>query len=187
MTAGTVQEVRAAVAERLAASVPPPADEVERRDVARRLAEQVLDERAHRDLGLGAVPPTVEDDAMVVEEVLAALFGLGRLQRLVDDPSVENIDVNGCDGVWVTYADGTKERADPVADSDAELVDVVRAAAGRFGLSERRFDAAQPELDLRLPDGSRLSAVMSVTRRPVLDIRRHRLSDIGRASCRERV
>ena len=42
----------------------------------------------------------------------------------------------------------------PVADSDDELIDVVRSAAGRFGLSERRFDLARPELDLRLPDGS---------------------------------
>jgi pilus assembly protein CpaF len=109
--------------------------------------------------------------------VLDMLFGLGGIQRLVDDPSVENIDVNGCDSAWVTYADGTKEDAGPVADSDAELVEIVRAAARRFGLSERRFDAAQPELDLRLPDGSRLSAVMGVTRRPVIDIRRHRLSD----------
>jgi pilus assembly protein CpaF len=177
MSGGAVQEVRAAVAERLAAFVPAPADEDERRSVARRLAEEVLDERAHWGLGLGSAPPSVEDDAVVVEDVLAALFGLGRLQRLVDDPSVENIDVNGYDSVWVTHADGTKHQVDPVADSDAELIDLVRAAAGRFGLSERRFDSAQPELDLRLPDGSRLSAVMSVTKRPVLDIRRHRLSD----------
>ena len=177
MSAVTVQEVRSAVAERLAGWAPAPTGEIERRALARRLAEEVLDERARRDLGLGAVPPSIEDDAVVVEDVLSALFGLGRLQRLVDDQSVENIDVNGCDSAWVTYADGTKEDLGPVAESDAELIDLVRSAAGRFGLSERRFDAAQPELDLRLPDGSRLSAVMSVTKRPVLDIRRHRLSD----------
>ena len=177
MSAATVKEVRAAVAERLAGSSPSPASQHERVALARRLAEEVLDERARRDLGLGALPHSFEDDAALVDDVLAALFGLGRLQRLVDDPSIENIDVIGCDTVWVTYADGSKEEVGPVAESDAELVDLVRAAAGRFGLSERRFDAAQPELDLRLPDGSRLSAVMSVTKRPVLDIRRHRLSD----------
>jgi Flp pilus assembly CpaF family ATPase len=68
-------------------------------------------------------------------------------------------------------------RYGPVAESDDELVAMIRSAAARFGLSERRFDAAQPELDLRLPDGSRLSAVMAVTQRPVIDIRRHRLAD----------
>ena len=40
---------------------------------------------------------------------------------------------------------------------------MIRSAASRFGLSERRFDLARPELDLRLPDGSRLSALMAVT------------------------
>lgn len=176
MTSATVEQVRALVAERLAASAES-LDQGERRALARRLAEEAVEERARRDLGAGWTPQSAEDDAAVVDDVLDMLFGLGGLQRLVDDPSIENIDVNGCDCVWVTHADGTKVRGAPVASSDAELVALVRAAAARFGLSERRFDAAQPELDLRLPDGSRLSAVMAVTRRPVVDIRRHRLAD----------
>ena len=56
---------------------------------------------------------------------------------------------------------------------------MIRSAASRFGLSERRFDLARPELDLRLPDGSRLSALMAVTERPVVSIRRHRFSDLS--------
>ncbi len=55
---------------------------------------------------------------------------------------------------------------------------MLRSAAARFGLSERRFDVTHPELDLRLPDGSRLSALMSVVRRPVISIRRHRYVDL---------
>jgi Flp pilus assembly CpaF family ATPase len=90
---------------------------------------------------------------------------------------VENIDVNGAEMAFVTFANGEKLCYGPIAENDDELVAMVRSAAARFGLSERRFDAAQPELDLRLPDGSRLSAVMAVTARPVIDIRRHRLSD----------
>lgn len=171
------REVRSLVAERLAAGGLTPHDGDAQRELARRLAEEAMDDRARRDLRSGTAPASADEDAAVVDEVLAMLFGLGGLQRLVDDPSVENIDVNGFDRAWVTYADGTKADVGPVAGSDAELVELVRAAAGRFGLSERRFDAAQPELDLRLPDGSRLSAVMSVTRRPVVDIRRHRLAD----------
>ena len=46
------------------------------------------------------------------------------------------------------------------------------------GLSSRPFDTANPQLDLRLPDGSRLSAVMDVTRRPALSIRRARLGKV---------
>jgi Flp pilus assembly CpaF family ATPase len=80
--------------------------------------------------------------------------------------------------VWVTYADGTKASVEPAAESDAELTEILRSAAARFGLSERRFDISHPELDLRLPDGSRLSALMSVVQRPVVSIRRHRFVDL---------
>jgi pilus assembly protein CpaF len=128
-------------------------------------------------------PPYGEAQAeqRLAQSVLDALFGMGRLQALIDDPDIENIDVNGCDRVWATFADGTKRMMPAIADSDDELVDLVRSAASRFGLSERRFDLACPELDLRLPDGSRLSALMAVTARPAVSIRRHRYSDLSLA------
>ena len=49
-----------------------------------------------------------------------------------------------------------------------------------MGHDERRFDAAHPELNLQLPDGSRLFAVMAVSARPAVVIRRHQfeLSDL---------
>lgn len=122
--------------------------------------------------------PGSEAEQRLAKSVLDALFGLGRIQELIDDPEVENIDVNGCDQTWVTWSDGTKCMVGSVADTDDELIDIVRSAAARFGLSERRFDLAKPELDLRLPDGSRLSALMAVTARPALSIRRHRHHDL---------
>ena len=117
--------------------------------------------------------------------MLDALFGMGQLQSLIDDPDVENIDINGCDRVWATFADGSKRMMPAVADSDEELIELVRFAASRFGLSERRFDLARPELDLRLPDGSRLSALMAVTARPAVSIRRHRFSDLSLSDLHE--
>ena len=99
---------------------------------------------------------------------------MGGIQALIDDPEIENIDINGCDRVWATFADGSKRLMSPIAGSDDEVIEMVRTAASRFGLAERRFDLARPEVDLRLPDGSRLSAVMAVTTRPAVSIRRHR-------------
>lgn len=177
MTRSAIQEVREVVAERLATTTGPTAARDDQRALARRLAEEAVVERAQRLLRAGGGSASPEENASIIDDVLDILFGLGGLQRLIEDPSVENIDVNGCDEVWVTHCDGTKERAGRAAASDEELIEIVRAASARFGLSERRFDSGQPELDLRLPDGSRLSAVMAVTRRPVVDIRRHRLSD----------
>ncbi|MFZ2056855.1 MAG: ATPase, T2SS/T4P/T4SS family [Acidimicrobiales bacterium] len=147
------------------------------RAAARDLVLELLDREAVALMTSGQDPLPALDERTLVELVLAMLFGLGLLQVFIDDESVENIDVNGADMAFVTFANGDKLRFGPIAENDDELVAMVRSAAARFGLSERRFDAAQPELDLRLPDGSRLSAVMAVTERPVIDIRRHRLSD----------
>ena len=105
----------------------------------------------------------------------AALFGVGRLQPLLDDPEVENIDINGCDQVFVGYADGREERGEPVAETDEELVELVQVLGAYSACPSRPFDTANPQLDLRLPDGSRLSAVMDVCPRPALSIRRARL------------
>ena len=49
----------------------------------------------------------------------------------------------------------------------------------RVGLASRPFDSANPQLDLRLPDGSRLSAVMAVCSRPSVSIRRSRLGKVS--------
>jgi pilus assembly protein CpaF len=150
----------------------------DRRELARQLTLSRLERYAAESVEAGVAPLGVSDERRVARAVLDALFGLGRLQTLIDDPEIENIDVNGCDRVWVTYADGTKERVGPAAGSDAELAEILRSAAARFGLSERRFDVSHPELDLRLPDGSRLSALMSVVQQPVVSIRRHRYVDL---------
>jgi pilus assembly protein CpaF len=173
------REIRGEVAEALAAR---PAREGNGRtealtETARGLVGRALDERVAGVLAAGGDVPAPGYERAVSDLAIAMLFGLGVLQLFVDDPAVENIDVNGADRAYVTYADGRKELVGPVAESDEELIATVRAAGARFGLAERRFDSAQPELDLRLPDGSRLSAVMSVTERPVIDIRRHRLND----------
>ena len=144
---------------------------------AKELAARALERRAAAMLSSGASPPERDDEETIVELVAAMLFGLGALQLYVDDDLVENIDVNGAARAFVTYADGRKVLVGRIAASDDELVALVRGAAARFGLAERRFDSAQPELDLSLPDGSRLSAVMGVTGHPVVDIRRHRVAE----------
>lgn len=172
--AALVRALRGSVADELSRSDAGDLTVADRRELARQLVVQRLRRLSLQDLAAGDAVADPGWERRTTEAVLDALFGLGRLQPLVDDPTVENIDVNGAEVVWVTRADGTKEPGPPAADSDDELVELVRSAAARFGMSERRFDVAHPELDLRLPDGSRLSALMSVVRRPVVSIRRHR-------------
>ena len=151
----------------------------DRREFARQRAFLHLDALSAAGDGGTAGSPTPLEEQRLAQAVLDALFGLGRLQALVDDPEIENIDINGCDRVWATFADGSKRLMEPVADSDEDLVDLLRSAGGRFGLAERRFDMARPELDLQLPGGARLSAVMAVAARPAVSIRRHRFADLS--------
>ena len=178
MTAALAKAIRELVAEDLATSPAAGLVADDRREFARRQVFAHLDDLTsmngewHSGEGSG-------DETLLAQTVLDSLFGMGRIQALIDDAEIENIDINGYDRVWVTFADGSKRLMSPVAESDDELVELIRSAASRFGLSERRFDLARPELDLRLPDGSRLSALMAVSERPAVSIRRHRFSDLS--------
>ena len=146
----------------------------ERHAVVSALISQALEEHATAALRSGQPALDAAAEKRVTRAVTAALLGLGGLQALLDDPQVENIDVNGHDQVFAGYADGRIARAAPVAASDADLVELIRTIAARAGTEERRFDRASPRLTIQLPDGSRLFAVMSVTRRPCISVRRHR-------------
>ncbi|MGW0778422.1 CpaF family protein [Streptomyces sp. NPDC002835] len=108
--------------------------------------------------------------------VFDMLFRAGRLQQYLDDPAVENVFVNGYDAVYVDYGDGRLVQADPVADSDEELRELVRDLARTSGQAERTFSTGSPLLGLRLADGSRLQAMTEVTgERTYVTIRRHRI------------
>ncbi len=153
-------------------------------DDERQLALSIIREAVTRhiagELAAGRdVPADASYDQRLCEAVEAAIYGAGQLQELLDNTQIENIDINGCDEVWVTYADGRgKVRGQPVAASDDELIDMVRTLGAYGGLNARPFTPANPELDLRLPDGSRLSAVMLASERPAVSIRRNRFSQM---------
>lgn len=114
--------------------------------------------------------PAVEE--AVARRVRADLFGLGGFEDYIFDPSVENIFVNGHDQVFVNRSGAAKiERVGPIAESDDAVVQLINRWASRLGRTERRFDVANPRLDLRLPGGHRLHAIMEVTERPTVTIR----------------
>ncbi|HYZ54543.1 MAG TPA: ATPase, T2SS/T4P/T4SS family [Streptosporangiaceae bacterium] len=182
---GVVKRLRGEVGDRLAeqrrldaaAGIPPMSGEDERQ-FARALISQVLEEFARGEITAGRPPLSAQEEEELAEAIHAALFGVGRLQPLLEDQQIENIDINGCDRVFIGYADGREVMGEPVAESDEELVELIQVLAAYSGLSSRPFDTANPQLDLRLPDGSRLSAVMDVTLRPAISIRRSRMGKV---------
>jgi pilus assembly protein CpaF len=149
------------------------------RQFARAVVGRVLENHARGEIAAGRTPPGASEEQDLADGIHAALFGVGRLQPLLDDPMVENIDINGCDKVFIGFADGREELGQPVAESDDELVELIQTLAAYSGLASRPFDSANPQLDLRLPDGSRLSALMGVCPRPSVSIRRARLSRVS--------
>jgi Flp pilus assembly CpaF family ATPase len=179
-----VERLRAEVADRLAAreeadgTARAERTAAEQRRRSRQIASERLEAYARERLEAGKDALSADDEDEIARAIDDSLFGLAALQPLLEDESIENINANGCDECWVTRADGTKERGPPLAGSDAELVELIRMAAAREGLSERRFDLGSPKLNVQLRDGSRLFAVMGVSRRPALSIRRHRFTKL---------
>jgi Flp pilus assembly CpaF family ATPase len=182
---GLVRAIQAQVADgltqnrqqRLAQGLPE-LSSADERQLGLSLIQSAVSRHLRNQLAAGNELPDGDFDARLVAAVDAAIWGAGELQELLDDQRVENIDINGCDEVWVTYAGRGKVLGRPVAASDADLIDIVRTLGSYAGLNARPFTPSSPELDLRLPDGSRLSAIMSASERPLVSIRRNRFPQV---------
>lgn len=144
------------------------------RALAQALVGDELEQLAAQALRDGHEPLDAVGERQLANQVLDRLFGLGPLQPLLARDGVTNIAIAGADPVWLEFADGRKEQHPPVVATPAELVDIVAAAARRLDRSEKRWDAANWELDMQLPNGDRLNAVMfPPASRPRVTIRRH--------------
>lgn len=158
------------------------------RALAREIVDEAVNAFAERELTANRplVPPASE--RRVVTEVVDELFGMAGLQPLLDDQRIETINANRFDRVFVQYADGLRKRVGPIARSNDELTDLVRLLAARASSQERRFDHASPSVNLQLPGGERLFAVMGVTAGGVtsLSIRRHRFPRVTLEELRRR-
>ena len=173
-----VRAFRQQAAARLSDQVDDATAETDRRAAGREIIAQLLDEHVRQTVTSGGATVGVDQQAALAQAVFDALFGLGRLQPLIDDPAVENIEVYGAEPVVVIDGDGRITRRPPVVESDDELVDMLTFLASRGGSSERTFSTASPSLHLHLHGGHRLAASGWTTHRPVVVIRRHRLVDI---------
>lgn len=145
----------------------------ERDRLARTLVREMADTKRHT-----GTPLSRADEEALFDAVAADLVGLGRLQSLLLDDSIEEIHVLGHDRVRITRRDGTVDWGQPVADSDDELVETLQGWARRAGATERSLSTSRPTLDLQLPDGSRLAAVYLVSHRPIAVIRKHNTLDV---------
>jgi len=140
------------------ASVPRDRVRAEIRDVVERL---LADER---------VPMTTADQNRIIEEVLDEVFGLGPLEPLLKEPSISDILVCGFDKVYIEREGKLSLTAVRFKDN-AHLLHIIDKIVSQVG---RRIDEAQPIVDARLLDGSRVNAIISplALDGPALSIRR---------------
>jgi pilus assembly protein CpaF len=102
------------------------------------------------------VPLSFEEQARIQSDLLDEVFGLGPLEALLKDPKISDILVNGKDKVFVERG-GKLERVDTVFRDDHHLMQIIDRIVSRVG---RRVDESSPMVDARLPDGSRVNAII---------------------------
>ena len=89
-------------------------------------------------------------------EILDEIFGLGPLEPLMKDPEISDILVNTHDDIWIEK-DGKLERTDIRFKDDQHLMQVIDRIVSGVG---RRIDDSSPMVDARLPDNSRVNAII---------------------------
>jgi pilus assembly protein CpaF len=117
-----------------------------------------------------AVPLSFAERERLAREILDEIFGLGPLEPLLKDPTISDILVNRFDKVYVERA-GKLEPTGLSFKDDAHLMQIIDRIVSRVG---RRVDESSPMVDARLPDGSRVNAIIPplAIDGPCLSIRR---------------
>ncbi|PSW18341.1 pilus assembly protein CpaF [Photobacterium sanctipauli] len=93
----------------------------------------------------------------IVKNMVDELIGLGPIQSLIDDDSISDIMVNGCNNIFFER-NGKVQKSDITFVNEQQLVDIAQRIAAQVG---RRVDESSPMVDARLPDGSRVNIVLS--------------------------
>src|SRR5882757_7891854 len=102
------------------------------------------------------VPMTAAEQNRIIEEVLDEVLGLGPLEPLLKEPSISDILVNRHDKVFIERGGKLSETSVRFKD-DAHLLHIIEKIVSQVG---RRVDEAQPIVDARLADGSRVNAII---------------------------
>jgi len=110
----------------------------------------------HDLLAREAAPLNLDEREDLVEQILDEIFGLGPIEPLLQDPSISDILVNTSQQVYIERQ-GRLERSDVRFKDDRHLLQIIDRIVSAVG---RRIDDSSPMVDARLPDGSRVNAII---------------------------
>ncbi|MEK6321626.1 MAG: CpaF family protein [Acidobacteriota bacterium] len=115
-------------------------------------------------------PLALAEREQIVREIINEVFGLGPLEPLLTDSTISDILVNTSQVVYIERR-GVLERTDIKFNDDQHLMRIIERIVSRVG---RRVDESSPMVDARLPDGSRVNAIIPplALDGPILSIRR---------------
>ncbi|MGA1983685.1 MAG: CpaF family protein [Acidobacteriaceae bacterium] len=133
-------------------------------------ARQAVAEMINEIVVSQRVPLSFEQQERVQDDLLDEVFGLGPLETLLNDPSISDILVNDKDHVFIERR-GILQRVNVSFRDDRHLLQIIDRIVSRVG---RRVDESSPMVDARLPDGSRVNAIVPplALDGPALSIRR---------------
>src|ERR1700722_3384546 len=123
------------------------------------------------------VPLSFDEQEKIQTDLLDEVFGLGPLEPLLKDQKISDILVNDKDHVFIERG-GLLTRADAAFRDDRHLLQIIDRIVSRVG---RRVDESSPMVDARLPDGSRVNAIIPplALDGPSLSIRRFGTGPLG--------
>ncbi|MCI8722729.1 MAG: CpaF family protein [Ruminococcus sp.] len=99
---------------------------------------------------------TIEERIDITERIFDSIRGLGLLDSIIKDDEITEVMINGPDDIFVEKS-GALYKLDQVFDDEKQLEDIVQKIVGQAG---REVNQANPIVDTRLPDGSRVNVVL---------------------------
>jgi len=116
--------------------------------------EEKIEELTSRTIGNSYV--SIEDRVAIVKKVYSSIRGLGLLDEIMNDDSITEVMINGHQNVFIEKS-GKVQRMDKEFESQRRLEDIIQRIVGMAG---REVNQANPIVDTRLADGSRVNVVL---------------------------
>jgi pilus assembly protein CpaF len=147
----TFIELKERIQDKLIAELDPQMD-ITQTDEVRRTIEEMFDQILVQE---GTIL-TRQERQRLFEQIVAEILGFGPLETLLADESITEIMVNGAHKVYIERQ-GKIEKTNMVFESDEHLMRIIDRIVSPLG---RRIDESSPYVDARLPDGSRVNAII---------------------------
>src|SRR5450756_2514647 len=144
-------ELKTRVQQKIIADLDPKLDLSKQEQVRRTIEGMFNDFLAQEDIVLART-----DKARLFDDILAEVLGFGPIQKLLEDPTIDEIMINGPRNIYIERQ-GKIVRVPIAFDTDSHVYRIIDRIVSPLG---RRVDEGQPYVDARLPDGSRVNIII---------------------------